>query len=251
MAETASVVQFTLAPWENFYSFVRPMAQECPIGIIDAAIRAACIEFCQKTLIWTREAACGDVIKGARVYKYNNKNDGVSIVMPIACIIREMTDESIIHHVLEPTNRQDLDTWEPGWRLKEARVPTKFFMIDSNSVCLVEKPTESFDDGLHLLCAVKPNRHSDGVAEFIFEDWAEDIAYGALARIHAMVGRVWANPQLVSHYQSKFRAAISRAKSKFYKSYIAQSKTMLPVSFGSAHGSSITPGSFSTPITSI
>lgn len=245
---TESVVLFPLAPWEDFYSFVRPMAQECPIGIIDAAIRAACIEFCQKSLIWTREAACGDVIKGARVYKYNNKNDGVSIVMPIVCIIREKTDKDIIHHILAPTNRQDLDFYEPGWRLKESRVPTKFFMIDSNSICLVENPTESFEDGLHLLCAVKPNRNSKGVAEFIFEDWGEDIAYGALARIHAMAGRVWANPQLVAYYQSKFRAAISRAKSKFYKSYIAQSKTMLPVAYAGSTGHSITPGTFSTPI---
>ena len=242
-----SSVLFPLTPWEDFYSFVRPMAQECPIGIIDAAIRAACIEFCQKTLIWTREAACGDVIKGARVYKYNYKNDGVSIVMPIACIIRETTDNSILHHILAPTNRQDLDYYEPGWRLREARVPTKFFMLDSNSICLMEKPTESFKDGLHLLCAVKPNRKAEGVADFIFEDWAEDIAYGALARIHAMVGRVWADPSLVPYYQSKFRASISRAKSKMYKSYIAQSKTMLPVSMDGTTGPSITPGTFSTP----
>lgn len=250
MSESTSVVQFTLVPWENFYSFVRPMAQECPIGIIDAAIRAACIEFCQKSLIWTREAACGDIIEGSRVYKYNNKNDGVSIVMPIVCIIREVTDTNVIHHILKPVNRQDLDTYEPGWRLKEAQIPTKFFMLDSNSVCLVEKPTKSFEDGLHLLCAIKPNRNSIGIADFIYEDWAEDIAYGALARIHAMVGRVWANPQLVTYYQSKFRAAISRAKSKFYKSYISQSKTMLPVAFDSTPSSSITSGSFSAPLTS-
>ena len=243
-----SSVLFPTVSWEEFYPLVRPMAQECPLGIIDAAIRASCIEFCQKTLIWTREAACGDIIKGSRVYKYNNKNDGISIVMPIICIIREKKNNEILHHILAPTNRQDLDSYDAGWRLKEARVPTKFFMIDSNSVCLVEKPTESFEDGLHILCAVKPNRNASGIAEFIFEDWGEDIAYGALARIHAMMGRSWANPQLVSYYQSKFRASISRAKSKMYKSYVAQSKTMLPVGYSGTTGSSITPGTFSTYI---
>ena len=65
----------------------------------------------------------------------------------------------------------------------------------------------------------------------MYDDWAEEIAAGALSRIHAMLGRVWANPQMVSYYKSIFRAGISRAKSKMYKSYIAQSKTMLPKMF--------------------
>lgn len=238
-----------MVTWDAFYPIVRPMAQECPIGIVDAAIRAACIEFCQKTLIWSKEAACGDIIEGERVYRYNNKNDQVSIVMPLACIIQEKIPTLLTQHVLAPVNRQDMDFYEPGWRLLEADAPKRYFMLDSNTVCLVEKPKKSIDDGLHLLCAVKPNRNAEGVAEFIFEDWAEDIAYGALARIHAMMGRVWANPQLVTYYQSKFRAAISRAKSKMYKSYIAQSKTMLPVMWDSTGNSRIVPGTYTIALT--
>jgi hypothetical protein len=243
------MVTSDMVTWDEFYPIVRPMAQECPIGIVDAAIRAACIEFCQKTLIWSKEAACGDIIAGERVYRYNNKNDQVSIVMPLACIIREKIPTLLTHHVLAPTNRQDMDFYEPGWRLLENDVPKRYFMVDSNTVCLVEKPKKSIDDGLHLLCAVKPNRNAEGIAAFIFEDWAEEIAYGALARIHAMMGRVWANPQLVTYYQSKFRAAISRAKSKMLKSYVAQSKSMLPVAWDTAGASRIVPGSYSIPLT--
>ena len=155
----------------------------------------------------------------------------------------------LTQHVLAPVNRQDMDFYEPGWRLLEADAPKRYFMLDSNTVCLVEKPKKSIDDGLHLLCAVKPNRDAAGVAEFIFEDWAEEIAYGALARIHAMMGRVWANPQLVTYYQSKFRAAISRAKSKMYKSYIAQSKSMLPVMWDASGNSRIVPGTYTLALT--
>lgn len=217
-------VDLDLVPWEYFYNLVRPMAQDCPVGIVDAAIRAACIEFCQKSLIWSREAACGSIIAGERIYKYNNENDQVSIVMPICCIINKGDTDT----VLTPTNRHDLDYYEPQWRRLEKDIPSRYFMLDSNTVCLVEKPLKNIPSGLHLLCAIKPNRKSEGVPSFIYDDWAEEIAAGALARIHAMLGRVWANPQLVSYYKSIFRSGISRAKSKMYKSYIAQSKTMLP-----------------------
>ena len=221
--------------WEEFYPYVRPMAQDCPVGIVDAAIRAACIEFCQKSLIWDIETVCGDLIEGERIYRYNNKQDDISIVMPLCCIIRDKDDNGIIKdHIVVPANRKDLDYYEPQWRTYEKEYPERFYMLDSNTVCLVDIPTKSVANGLHILCAVKPNRKATGVAEFIFQDWAEEIASGALARIHAMAGRVWANPQLVDYHARKFRAAISRAKSKLYKSYIAQSKTMLPKMFASA-----------------
>lgn len=220
-------VDLDLVPWEQFYNLVRPMAQDCPVGIVDAAIRAACIEFCQKSLIWSREAACGSIVAGERIYQYNNENDQVSIVMPICCIINKDDTDT----VLTPTNRHDLDYYEPQWRKLENKMPSRYFMLDSNTICLVEKPTENIPSGLHLLCAIKPNRKSEGVPAFLYDDWAEEIAAGALARIHAMLGRVWANPQMVAYYKSTFRAGISRAKSKMYKSYIAQSKTMLPKIF--------------------
>ena len=220
--------------WEEFYPYVRPMAQDCPVGIVDAAIRAACIEFCTKSLIWNIETICGDILEGERIYRYNNKRDDISIVMPLCCIIRDKDAQGNIQdHMVVPTNRQDLDYYEPNWRQLEQDYPSRFYMLDSNTVCLVEKPTKSIGAGLHILTAVKPNRKATGVAEFIFQDWAEEIASGALARIHAMAGRVWADPQLVDFHSKKFRAAISRAKSKLYKSYIAQSKTMLPKMYAS------------------
>lgn len=222
-----------MVPWEAFHSLVKPMAQECPTPIIDAAIKAACIEFCWKTLIWNMETLCGSLEENDRVYKYNNSKDDVSNVMPICCILREYNEDGThIDHVAHQTNLQDLDTYDPQWRNKTAKIPTKFYMKDPNTVVFVEKPKDIGNVMIHMLCAVKPNRKARGVAEFIYEDWAEEIASGALARLHAMAGRVWANPQLVSFHQSKFRAGISRAKSKMYKSHVTQSKTMLPVEFG-------------------
>ena len=121
-------VDLDLVPWEQFYNLVRPMAQDCPVGIVDAAIRAACIEFCQKSLIWSREAACGSIVAGERIYKYNNENDQVSIVMPICCIINEGDTDT----VLTPTNRHDLDYYEPQWRKLEKDIPSRYF---SRSAC--------------------------------------------------------------------------------------------------------------------
>lgn len=137
--------------WEEFYPYVRPMAQDCPISIVDAAIRAACIEFCSKSLIWNVETICGDMTAGERVYKYNNKNDQISNVMPICCIIRDVrVGDKPEDHFAYPTNLQDLDYYEPNWRLSEAPFPKRFYMKDPNTIVFVENPTETVPHGIHL-----------------------------------------------------------------------------------------------------
>ena len=220
-----------MTQWEEFYPLVMPQVQGCPVAIVDAAIRAACGEFCSRTLIWNQEVVCGDLVAGIRDYKFNNKTSDTSIVMPLHVIIREVKDGKINDHHVCNTNLQDLDTYAKQWRLSKSSMPQGFYMKTPQTLVFVEEPTRSIPDAIHMLCAVKPSRKDKGVPDFLFEDWGETIAAGALLRLHAMAGRVWADPQVVSYHTRNFRDGISRAKSKFVKSWTAQSKTMLPKIF--------------------
>ncbi len=224
--------------WDKFYPYVRPLVQNCPLSYVDAAIRAAAIEFCDKSLIWNEPAICGDMYAGERVYKYNFHSDGFSIIMPISVILREFVTSSnnnnlieVIDHHVNNVNLQDLDTYHKNWRLVEAEWPTHFYMKDRNTFVFVERPTQDKYGAIHTLCAVKPTRDSIDVPEWLFEDWADTIAAGALARLLGMPSRVWGNLSMVPYYTSQFRAGISRAKSKMYKSHTTQSKRMLPKAF--------------------
>lgn len=226
-----------LIPWEQFYSMVRPSVPGCPISLTDAAIKAAAQEFCRKTLIWTEEVICGDLVAGMRTYKFNGHDQPYSIVMPRTVIVREKqyknndpTQEvvSIRDHILKPTNIQDLELYTPQWRRLQAEYPTRYWMKDPNTFIFVEVPTKDKYEALKVFCAVQPSTTSDGVPEHIFDNWGEVIAAGALKRLLAMKGRVWADSSLVQYYHNIFYAGISQAKSKMHKSWVTQSKSVIP-----------------------
>lgn len=227
-----------MTTWDMFYSLVRPHVQNCPISYVDAALRASAREFCEKTQIWNQEAICGDLLVGEQVYKYNFHNDGISIVHPIECIMRQVIpNESedvppqIIDHHAYPVNLRDLSRYQRDWRLVDGEWPSRFYMKDSNTIVFTSRPTEDHWGSIHLLCAVKPSHTAEGVADFLYEDWAETIAYGALRRLLAMPSRVWANLQMVSYFERLFREGISRARERVIKSYTKQTIFMVPKSF--------------------
>lgn len=227
-----------MVTWDAFYSFVRPNVQGCPLSYIDAAIRAATREFCEKTWIWNQETVCGDMLEGESSYRYNNLNDGVSIVAPIKVILREIVPTCckdkqpiIKDHHLKAVNLQDMDRYSYNWRQARSDWPRRYYMKDSNTITFTEKPDVDHFGSIHSLAAVKPSQDAAGVPDFIFDDWAEYIAHGALVRLLSMDGRVWANLRMVQYHLSKFREGISIAKTKVWKSYTRQSRRIAPKPF--------------------
>lgn len=217
------------AVWEDFFKYVRPDVHGCPVAMVKEALRNACIEFCEKSLIWQQEIYCGDLVKDEPKYGINIVNKDATIVMPVTVTIRDTVEGQLRQFQVEKTNRQDLDSYSPDWRLRKDKYPKYFYMESPNVMHLVGVPMEDIPEALHMLAAVKPTREADEIPKFLYTDWAETIASGALAYLHSLSGRVWSKPNLVNYYIRKFRAGISRAKSKAYKSWVAQSKTMLPL----------------------
>lgn len=220
--------QHLMAKWEDFYSYVRPNVQGCPLSLVDNAIRSAAIELCEKSHIWNVETLCGDLIAMEARYTYAPKDPNIAIVEPLQCVLRDTRPgrEGQVHFV-EKTTRADLDTYNREWRLQKDEFPTQFFCENPDFIRLVGEPTHDIDDGVHVLLACKPARNSTEVPNFLFETWAETIADGALARLHSMASRVWAKPELMTHHRKNFIAGLSRAKSKNWKSWMLQSTTAI------------------------
>ena len=212
-----------MATWKDFHEFVLPNVQGCPVGMINSAIRAACIEFCEKSLLWQQESSKADIVAGESRYGFAS---------PVGARVSQPTFVSIDDVPLVQTNLQDLDDLNPSWRTLTMKTPTHYFMDTESSIRLVGTPEVDIPASLEVHVALKPSRMSDNCPDFILEDWADTIASGALTRLHAMVGRVWSEKELVNYHQKQFRSGISRAKVKAFKSRQRTSKFVLPVSFG-------------------
>lgn len=215
-------VDDTMVTWDKFYEYVLPSVQGCPVSIVNNAIRSACIEFCEKTLIWKQDSIVNDIVEGFDHYLFAPPPNA-KVVMPYRVSINGIE--------VQPTDLQSLESFMPNWKEVTDSLPRYYFLVNDDVVRLVGTPTETIPNALTADVALKPTRDAKSCPTFIYDDWAETIAAGALARLHAMKGKVWAMPDMVAYYIRLFREGISRARSKAAKSWLQDSKTMLPVGF--------------------
>jgi len=213
----------TYVNYEAFYEYVLPEVHGCPKGIAKTAIRDAVIEFCDKSFIWTAPSEKTDILAGFSRYGFDARDDDA--------IAASLTFASISDTPIEIVAQKDLAAVAQDWRNLSSTQSTKCFMDTPYTVRLVGTPTEDIEDGLYVEVALKPKRTSTQCPEFLLENWVEAIAHGALARLKAMVGRVWADAQLVSFHRSEFRSGVSRAKSAAQKSRQMISNTMYAQDF--------------------
>jgi len=219
-----------MATWKQFHEYVLPNVQGCPVGIVDSCIRSACIEFCEKTLLWQQNSLPTDVLAGEARYGFSTPV-GAKVVLVVQAYV--VGSDSTLG-TLAQTTVDELNRYRPDWTTLVTEKPFAFFMDTDSSIRLVGVPAETLPAYLSLAVALKPARSATECPDFLLEDWAEAIAHGALVRLHAMVGKPWSEKTLISYHQQKFRAAISAARSKSSKSRQRMSLIMLPRQIGNA-----------------
>ncbi len=204
--------------YSSFYEYVLPEVHGCPKGIARTAIRDSVIEFCTKSLLWTAPSEKTDILAGYSRYAFDARvDDALTVTLAFA---------SILDVPIDIVAEQSLKEYNTSWRNVTSNQSNVCFMDTNTTMRLVGVPTEDIPEGLYVEVALKPSRTSSECPQFIFEDWAQTISNGALAKLKAMVGRVWADAALVSYHRSEFRSGLSRAKSAAQKSRQVVSKTM-------------------------
>lgn len=200
-----------------------PNVQGCPIGVADASIRNATVEFCEKTGLWKSDSVVTDVIAGESRYGF---------ATPTGSRVVECDTALLNSKPLVPMTLQNLNEQMPSWRDLEEAKPRLFFMDSDQTIRLVGVPTEDMSNALFIQVILKPSRDALECPDWLYEDWAEVIAHGALARLHAMAGRPWAKEKLVSYHMRMFRLGMARARSKSIKSRQNISTYIKSVNFG-------------------
>ena len=228
-----------MVEWDEFSKYIMPSLQGCPVSIVKHAVIASTIEFCEKSLIWKQESIRNDVIAGQAVYAYAPPPNA-KVVMPYKVTINDRE--------LEPWDLASLEAFDRDWKLITMAQPNRYVQLWDDAIRLIGIPTEtiritdsavydnmysslSTTSGLMADVVLAPTRDAKFCPAFLYHDWAEIIAAGALYRLHKQVGKVWAKPELVQGYFKVYKEGISYAKSKADKSYQRKSNYMRPVQY--------------------
>jgi len=196
--------------WTAFLPQVAPTTYGAPEIMQVEAIRNSAIEFCEKSLAW------------------QVNQDPYTIPTTILNTDPQIpfnTDAGILVHKVLNGRLQGFGVAQltaqtpewcdynyPGW-LDGAQLgkPSNICQISPDAWVPVPAATGGPWTAI-LRVAYKPSRDSTTGPDFLFNDYYEDIASGAIARLCAMPKKLWSETQLAMTHAAIFEEAIQRAK---------------------------------------
>lgn len=194
-----------------FLDYVLPHVPGCTNEIALLAIRNTCIDFCEKSMILERDHDPVTIVAGIIDYDLGPPT-GYRVVQV----------KKAWYKTTELTTPSPDEVGRPeiyNKLFKGADVsrsdPNRIIQKDETTFTVYPIPLETVPNSLTMRVALKPTRASSNIEDVIFEDYAEIIGYGALARLQLSPNKPYTNPQgAVAHlglYQSGLNTARQRA----------------------------------------
>lgn len=197
-----------------FLGHVLPFAPGCPQHTAERALRAAAIEWCERTNGWRV------------IDSFDLTENRQAIVTPEYAVIHKIEEATFNGLPLTPTAFTEARPDELSGEV-EAGDPLYLTQVGPNEVSVYP-----FAPGvLRLSMFLKPREDSlfgidpedslkdayNVVPAFMLSQHAERLSFGALARILAIPGQVFTNPQEAQRYRMMFDAACDGTSSASIK----------------------------------
>lgn len=193
-------------------SMLRPFtalaAAGVPVPIIDHEVREAAIQFCDRARVW-REIQTLDVVADQADYTPVLPVDGVVSIV-----------EDVYHNGvrLEPKPIDTLKEQYQDWQ-SQSGTPLYYTQMQPGVIKLVPYPTTELTDGLSVRLVFKPARTAETLPDWLYEQYADVLGWGALVRLLLNPGLPCHNPGLAAAYQTQFEQGLYRASRQSGKSF--------------------------------
>lgn len=208
-------------PLDDFLPKVLLEAPTCPEYLALDAIRTVCIDFCARTNIWQYDVPAVSVVAGTHTYPLTPASETV---------IAGITEVRFagLADAVPPVTRQWLSDNVAEWKTRQDRYPIAYMVPAVGSIRLIGIPTESVANGLDVAVALKPSQAAVNVDDILYNDYLDDIARGALAKLLAMKSKDWADPVLSEEYQRRYELARGNAEIKTQKGHTRMTQSVRP-----------------------
>jgi hypothetical protein len=186
-----------MARFEDFLPEVMPYVPNCPEIVAVSAIRDAAIEFCRKSLWLIYEHDPINTVANQSAYELS---------LPTDTEMAAIWTASLDTIQLAPVGEVDASTLSGT-----TGIPMYITQIDTFNVRLV--PTPYLDGSvLQMFAGIMPTRTSVTCDDQLSAHWAEQIGYGARARLHDIPGQPFTSPEMAMKYRAMFSNGMGEAK---------------------------------------
>ena len=198
-----------MATLDTFFPGVLPDVPGCPVSTARYHIRKAVIDFCKESGIWRQDLDAIDLVDEQAAYPLPPVT-GVQFrqVESVTPIIGSSTRSPLIHK----TKRQ-LAIEYPGWPQWRSNVPLYYSTdVMAGQVVLTPVPAGMWEPSSIIVgVSMVPAEDAGAVPDFIAAQWRDAIEVGAKARILAMRGHPWSDPQTAAMLQHEFDVECDKA----------------------------------------
>lgn len=188
--------------WLSWFDDILADLPGCGQPLAKLHIRAAAIDFCERSLAWRADLDPIDAIEDEGTYDLD-PDTGTVVVR----VLELWYDGKRIN----AKSADDLACLYANWTT-EAGTPLYYTQeTPSDSVILVPMPNADLAGALTGKVAIKPSQASTGIDSSIFEKWREAIAHGAKARLFALKKKPWSDKELAAYHQGVFDSKVATA----------------------------------------
>ena len=160
-----------------------PMVPGAPDSLIISQIRAAAIDFCEKSEVYNVDLERLTTIPNIFEYELPlPKHTTCHRIMQVAYQGRD----------LEPISNLLLDQRKPDWRNKTG-TPEYFVKQRSNYIWLAPVPSQLEPISTHVRACLKPVHDAQGIVDWMMNDYRDDIVNGTLFRLLRMPSKAWSD----------------------------------------------------------
>jgi hypothetical protein len=180
--------------------FTAVAAANVPVPILDHEIREAAIHFCERTRAW-KDVVTLDVVAAQAEYTLTVPTDGTVVIV----------EEVYFNQArLEAKPMDTLKEQYQDW-LTASGTPLFYTQQQPGVLTLVPIPASALEDGLLVRLTYKPSRTATTIPDWLYEQWADVLGWGALSRLLMNPGLPCHNPNLAAVYQTQYDAGLLRA----------------------------------------
>lgn len=203
-----------MTPLSAFLPYVLPHAYGCPDPVAEQAIRDACIEFCGRSNL-IQAVDVQSTLAGVADYAVSTPaQQNLSQVLAVtvgANQLRPVSISDVNHGAAMRAGVENVDAV-----VESARgTPGAYYQTTPTDTLIYLWPVPAVAEvnALAIRAAYVPTRAATDVEDVLFEDWANEIASGALARLLSMPAQVFTNPKFADAHEKRFGDAVASATS--------------------------------------
>lgn len=201
--------------WSGFYDMLMPELPGCPQAAADHALRQSAVEFCEQSLVWQAFHPEVAISAGTADYAFSPP-EGTRV----HAISRAALDGS------------ELEAFVPGaggsLHGQQGGLGSPRYVIGGTArFTLAPEPAAA--GVLAMTVALKPSPDSQGIEDWLFDEYREPIVHGTLARLMLSPKKPYSNIELAAYHRQQFTvktgAAGARAATRHARAAL---QTLLP-----------------------